>query len=234
VGPHALLESDSTGPPRAERLGSRPSQRPRRVVTAAVSHVMLGPHARNPALTTCVAIQHVGERRAHPLPHRDPSANRRAPLCANRLAWSAGGRTWPQPPPERTPQDSGQVRGRRLASPAQPPPLQSRQTRADDRPLADTGGRPRQSRPSQTVGPPRTDALHKAPPVRTGRTRTRDARTRTPHSGHPGTPTPDTGRGQATNGTASIRTSSTATSTKTAAGTANPSCGGRRLRRSNQ
>jgi len=254
VGPRVLRESNPTGPPRAERPGSRPSQRPRRVITAAVQPMSWsGLMPIILPLTTCAAIQHVGERRAHPLPHRDPSANRRATLCAQPAVLV--GRRSKRGRSRRlsASQDSGQVRGRRLRSPstASAAPFAPDSGR---RPAArGHGGRPRQGRPA----PNRGAALHRRAPqtpacadradadarrtdTDTRTADTRRTRHRTPDTGrgHPSTPgtdarTPDADipahpartRGQATNGTASIRTSSTATTTKTAAGTANPSSG---------
>jgi len=69
LGPCALLAGEPTGPPRARRPGPTPSPRPRTVVTASVQPTSWwGLMPAILPLTTCAAMQHVGEHRAHPAP----------------------------------------------------------------------------------------------------------------------------------------------------------------------
>jgi hypothetical protein len=251
VGPRALLEVGPNGPSQSR------ATRVQAITTTTQgghrrgpAHVMVAPDARNPAPDDLRSHPARGRTSRAPLPHRDPSTNRRATLCANRLSWSAGGRTWPQPPPERTPR---QRPGPRPTSPLAQHALH-RSNRAG---LGQTTGRSRTragdhgkvARPKPWGRPAPTRSTRPRPRGQGGRGReTRGRETRghgrptadTPAHPPPDARTPDTGRadtghrtrghrtpgrGQATNGTASIRTSSTATTTKTAAGTANPSCG---------
>jgi hypothetical protein len=146
-------------------------------------------------LPTCVVIQHVGERRAHPLPHRDPSANRRAPLCANRLSWSAGGRTWPGRSRHLSAPHKTAARSAADASLAQQSLHRSNRAR-----LGQTTGRSRTrvgdhgkvARPRPWGRPAPTLSTRPRPCGQGGRGRETRGRGR-PHSGHPGTPAPDTG-----------------------------------------
>jgi hypothetical protein len=115
------------------------------------------------------------------------SANRRATLCAHRLSLVGRRSNVAAAAACPHPKTAAKSTVEASASPAQPPPLQSRQTRADDRAARDTAGDHAEIGPSLPSGCP-------AAPTRSASLRRADRRTRTPDARTPDARTPDADR----------------------------------------